>query len=332
MFGLLGPNGAGKSTTVRVLVTLTHADEGTASVAGHDVRTEQNAVRRAIGYVPQDSGVDQFGTGRENLMLQGRVQGMSGSDLRGRTDELLELVGIADAADRIVKTLLRRHAPPARHRARARPPPARALPRRADDRPRPGGARRDVGRGVAARRGRVADDPAHDALPRGGRPARRPARDRLAGQGRRRGHAGRAEGGLRGDAVHVELENGAVDEAQRVLASVGAPPEQVLEGRTIVSRVENGGRALPGIISALEARGHRGRVGLAVAVRRSTTSTSTSPAATSRRRIAADDRLRHTWFMIVRQARNLMREPIWIVLLLVQPMVWLVLYGQLFRT
>src|SRR5213592_3489137 len=104
VFGLLGPNGAGKSTTVRVLVTLTHPDSGRASVAGHDVRREQNAVRRTIGYVPQDSGVDQFGTGRENLMLQGRVQGMGGADLRARTDELLELVGITHAADRIVRT------------------------------------------------------------------------------------------------------------------------------------------------------------------------------------------------------------------------------------
>src|SRR6185503_2546516 len=60
---------------------------------------------------------------------------------------------------------------------------------------------------------------------------------------------------LRGDAVHVELENGRLDDAQRVLANVGASPEQVLDGRTIVSRVENGGRALPGIISALEGAG-----------------------------------------------------------------------------
>src|SRR3954463_9056940 len=104
VFALLGPNGAGKSTTVRVLVTLTHADDGNASVAGHDVRREQNAVRRVIGYVPQDSGVDQFGTGRENLMLQGRVQGMGGKDLRARADDLLKLVGIEGAADRIVKT------------------------------------------------------------------------------------------------------------------------------------------------------------------------------------------------------------------------------------
>src|SRR6478609_9634351 len=103
VFGLLGPNGAGKSTTVRVLVTLTRPDSGAASVAGHDVARDQNLVRRAIGYVPQDSGVDQFGTGRENLMLQGHVQGLGGRELRRRADELLELVGIADAADRVVR-------------------------------------------------------------------------------------------------------------------------------------------------------------------------------------------------------------------------------------
>ena len=57
VFGLLGPNGAGKSTTVRSLVTLTTPDSGAASVAGHDVLRERNAVRRVIGYVPQDSGV-----------------------------------------------------------------------------------------------------------------------------------------------------------------------------------------------------------------------------------------------------------------------------------
>src|SRR3954449_4951302 len=104
VFGLLGPNGAGKSTTVRTLVTLTRPDSGSASVAGHDLAREQTAVRRVIGYVPQDSGVDELGTGRENLMLQGHVPGMKRTDLRSRTDELLELVGITDAANRIVKT------------------------------------------------------------------------------------------------------------------------------------------------------------------------------------------------------------------------------------
>src|SRR5256885_7180463 len=255
VFGLLGPNGAGKSTTVRVLVTLTHADEGDASVAGHDVRREQNAVRRTIGYVPQDSGVDGFGTGRENLMLQGRVQGMGGRDLRARTDELLELVGITDAANRIVKTYS-------------------------------GGMRRrlDIALGLVHRpRVLFLDEPTTGLDPEArvvmweevSRLAQAESltilltthyleeadqlADRLAivSQGKVvvEGTPTALKAGLRGDAVHVELENGAVDDAQRVLSGVGAAPEQVLDGRTIVSRVENGGRALPGIISALEGAG-----------------------------------------------------------------------------
>jgi ABC-2 type transport system ATP-binding protein len=103
VFGLLGPNGAGKSTTVRVLTTLTQPDSGRAVVAGEDVVRHPNRVRRAIGYVAQDSGVDPEATGRENLMLQGRIHGMSGSPLRVRVDELLQLVGLADAADRVTR-------------------------------------------------------------------------------------------------------------------------------------------------------------------------------------------------------------------------------------
>ena len=97
IFGLLGPNGAGKSTTVRVLVTLTKPDAGHAVVAGHDVAREPDAVRRTIGYVAQQSGVDLEATGHENLMLQGHVQGMGGADLDERVDELLELLGLTQA-------------------------------------------------------------------------------------------------------------------------------------------------------------------------------------------------------------------------------------------
>jgi ABC-2 type transport system ATP-binding protein len=100
VFGLLGPNGAGKSTTVRVLTTLTQPDSGKAFVAGEDVLKNPNRVRRSFGYVAQDSGVDWEATGRENLMLQGRIHGMAGAPLRSRVDELLELVGLRDAADR----------------------------------------------------------------------------------------------------------------------------------------------------------------------------------------------------------------------------------------
>jgi len=103
VFGLLGPNGAGKSTTVRVLTTLTQPDSGRAVVAGEDVVRNPNRVRRAIGYVAQDSGVDPEATGRENLMLQGRIHGLSGSPLRTRVDEVLELVGLADAAERVTR-------------------------------------------------------------------------------------------------------------------------------------------------------------------------------------------------------------------------------------
>ena len=232
-------------------------------------------------------------------MLQGRVQGIGGRELRVRAERAARARRDRGRRRSHRQELLGRHAPPPRHRARPRASAARALPRRADDRPRPGGARRDVGGGLASRRGRDADDPAHDALPRGGRPARRPARDRLAGEDRRRGNARRAEGRLRGDAVHVELENGAIDEAQRVLAAQsGARPEQVLDGPTIVSRVENGGRALPGIIvRARRAPGSR-RLGLRLAT-------------VARRRLPALHRprlhgggprpvtivVRHTWFM-----------------------------------
>ena len=103
MFGLLGPNGAGKSTTVRTLATLTRPDSGHAFVAGEDVVRHPNRVRRSIGYVAQDSGVDWEATGRENLLLQGRIHGMAGKRLRMRVDELLGLVGLRDAADRVAR-------------------------------------------------------------------------------------------------------------------------------------------------------------------------------------------------------------------------------------
>src|SRR3954453_19398454 len=103
VFGLLGPNGAGKSTTVRTLTTLTQPDSGRALVNGEDVVKHPSRVRRAIGYVAQDSGVDWEATGRENLLLQGRIHGMSGTQVKKRVDELLELVGLRDAAERVAR-------------------------------------------------------------------------------------------------------------------------------------------------------------------------------------------------------------------------------------
>src|SRR4029079_4985061 len=104
VFGLLGPNGAGKSTTVKILTTLTLADAGTATVAGHDVVRDPDAVRRAIGVVAQKAGVAREATGRENLRLQGQVYGMRGRALEQRIYELLDRFGLTEAADRIGRT------------------------------------------------------------------------------------------------------------------------------------------------------------------------------------------------------------------------------------
>jgi ABC-2 type transport system ATP-binding protein len=104
IFGLLGPNGAGKSTTVRMLVTLTHATGGRALVAGYDVRQNPADVRLRIGYVAQDSGVDKYDTGRENLTLQGQLMRVPSDVLAERVPRLLEWVGLSDAADKLVET------------------------------------------------------------------------------------------------------------------------------------------------------------------------------------------------------------------------------------
>jgi ABC-2 type transport system ATP-binding protein len=255
VFGLLGPNGAGKSTTVRVLVTLTKPDGGSATVAGHDVGRDPNAVRRAIGYVPQESGVDRFATGRENLELQGRIQGMGGRDLRTRADELLELVGIADAANRVVRGYS-------------------------------GGMKRrlDVAMGLVHRpRVLFLDEPTTGLDPEArvamwsevGRLAQQESltilltthyleeadelADRLVivsrGQVVARGTPAELKATLRGDAVQVDVASGVAERAQAVLAAAGATPDTILDGRTIITRVEDGGRALPGLLAALDSAG-----------------------------------------------------------------------------
>jgi ABC-2 type transport system ATP-binding protein len=255
VFGLLGPNGAGKSTTVKVLTTLTTPDGGRAEVAGHDVVREPDAVRRSIGYVPQSSGVDRDATGRENLMLQGRVQAMSGKRLRDRVNRLLELLGLADAADRVVRGYS-------------------------------GGMKRrlDVGLGlVHGPQVLFLDEPTT-----GLDPEARAAMwqelavlareelltilltthyleeadaltDRLAivSQGRVvvEGTAEELKGGLHGEAVMVELADGQVDEAAEVVRALVEVREVSADGRIVRSRVADGARAVPTILAALDSRG-----------------------------------------------------------------------------
>jgi ABC-2 type transport system ATP-binding protein len=213
-------------------------------------------VRRSIGYVPQESGVDRRATGRENLLLQGRIHGMGGRELRRRVDQLLEVVGIADAADRIVEGYS-------------------------------GGMRRrlDVALGLVHRPSVLfLDEPTTGLDPEArvamwaevGRLAETEAltilltthyleeadelADRLAilSQGKVvvEGTPSELKARLSGDAVHVELVDGRIEDARRVLEAARAPVETTLaDGRTLVSRVPEGGQAVPGILSALAGAG-----------------------------------------------------------------------------
>lgn len=104
MLALLGPNGAGKTTTVRILSTLLGFDAGTVKVAGFDVVREQDEVRSAIGLTGQSVAVDELLTGRENLVMMGRLYHLTKASAVARATELLEEFDLVDAADRPVKT------------------------------------------------------------------------------------------------------------------------------------------------------------------------------------------------------------------------------------
>jgi len=104
VLGLLGPNGAGKTTAVRILTTLLDADEGTAEVAGLDVRTQPTEVRRVIGLSGQTAAVDEYLTGYENLDMVGRLYHMGVERSRARARELLEQFDLDEAGDRPAKT------------------------------------------------------------------------------------------------------------------------------------------------------------------------------------------------------------------------------------
>ena len=104
IFGLLGPNGAGKTTTMRMLSTLIEPTEGRAVVCGHDLAKDQAGVRRDIGYVGQEGGTWGEVTARDELIMQGRLYGMSKKDSAARAAVVLESFQLAEFADRNVKT------------------------------------------------------------------------------------------------------------------------------------------------------------------------------------------------------------------------------------
>jgi ABC-2 type transport system ATP-binding protein len=256
IFALLGPNGAGKSTTVKILNTLSRPDSGSARVAGFDVLAEPERVRRAIGCVAQKSGVDAEATGRENLMLQGRIHGLRGQKLKDRVAELLNHFRLTEAADRVARTYS-------------------------------GGMQRklDIAMGLVHRpRVLFLDEPTTGLDPQSradlwediSRLAKEDGitvlltthyleeADQLAGRlaivdrGKLivEGTPDQLKGELMGDAIHIEFAHQeAENSVLEALSRLDGISDIVAEGQSLHARANQGARAVPGMLAALESNG-----------------------------------------------------------------------------
>jgi ABC-2 type transport system ATP-binding protein len=259
IYGLLGPNGAGKSTTVKILTSLARPDSGEARVEGVDVLARPGQVRHMIGVVAQRSGADPTATGRENLILQGRLYGLRGAGVRARADELLAHFGLTEAAGRLVKTYS-------------------------------GGMQRrlDVALGLMHRPAVLFLDEPTTGLDPESRAAMWQEIARLAGgegmtvlltthyleeadrlasrlaivdRGRvvATGTPDELKGELRGDAVHVELpaswDDADANLVRSVLAGLPAIRDVVIAGRDVSARSDDGAAAVPVVLAGLQRAG-----------------------------------------------------------------------------
>lgn len=256
VFGLLGPNGAGKSTTVKILATLSRPDSGTARVAGIDVAREPAAARRVLGFVAQKQVSDPMDTGAENVVLAGRLHGLTARDARARAEHLLGRFGLADAAGRRVSTY------------------SGGMARKLDvaiglvhrpqvlflDEPTTGldpEARAEMWTEIermSGEEGMTVLLTTH-YLEEADRLA-----DRLAivdhGRVVAEGTADELKSGLRGDAVQVEVgRRDAVGQALAALGRVGPLRDLLVDGQTVRGRSDDGAAALPQVLAALDAAG-----------------------------------------------------------------------------
>jgi len=259
IYGLLGPNGAGKSTTVKILTSLARPDSGEARVEGVDVLARPGQVRHMIGVVAQRSGADPTATGRENLILQGRLYGLRGATVRARADELLAHFGLTEAAGRLVRTYS-------------------------------GGMQRrlDVALGLIHRPAVLFLDEPTTGLDPESRTAMWQEIARLAGgegmtvlltthyleeadrlasrlaivdRGRvvTSGTPDELKGELRGDAVQVELpalrDDAEAARVRRVLEALPAVRDVVIAGRGVSARSDDGAAAVPVVLAELQRAG-----------------------------------------------------------------------------
>jgi ABC-2 type transport system ATP-binding protein len=254
VFGLLGPNGAGKSTAVKILTTLAQPDGGRGSVGGVDVVARPDHVRRMIGVVAQGSGVDVRATGRENLRLQGQLYGMRGPALEARAQELLGDFGLAEHADRIAGNY------------------SGGMQRRMDiamalvhdpqvlfmDEPTTGldpevraEMWHEIGR-LSRERGKTVLLTTHYLEEADQLAAQLAIVDR--GKVVAAGTPEELKSEMRGDAINVELAS-PPGQLNGTLSEVAGIRDVALDGRVLRARADDGGRAVPAVLQALEAHG-----------------------------------------------------------------------------
>jgi ABC-2 type transport system ATP-binding protein len=255
VFALLGPNGAGKSTTVRILTTLSDPTAGQARVAGFDVTRDPREVRRRIGYVAQNSGVDLTATGRENLTLQGQLFHIPAPRLRGRVDDLLQLFQLEAAADRPASTysggMKRRldvamgliHDPEVLfldEPTTGLDPESRAVMWKEVRRLAQGGLTLLLTTHYLEEADQLAQ---RLAIVDGGRVVAEGTPEELKGR-------------LRGDVVSVDLaDRGRVAEAEAVLRGIEEVLKVMVDGSRLYAQVGNGARAVPALLGTLEKAG-----------------------------------------------------------------------------
>jgi ABC-2 type transport system ATP-binding protein len=256
VFGLLGPNGAGKSTTVKILTTLSRPTSGSAQVAGHEITRHPDRVRRAIGSVSQRSAVDPEATGRENMVIQGRMYGMRGIELSKRVDELLDRFFLADAAERVVRTYsggMQRKLDVAMglvHR-----PSVLFLdePTTGLDPEAMAELREEIGR--LTREDGLPSLMTTQYLEEADRLARRLAivdRGRIVAEGT----PDELKSQLRGDAINVELREASAGlRGAAALAAVTGLHDTSIDGASLRARADDGASAVPAVLAALDTAG-----------------------------------------------------------------------------